>query len=170
MNFLAEFDRVSHRRLLCMLRSIRVGRQFLSIVSEVLSDRMQCVCLDGKIRASVNVVLGTPQNRVLGRLLFILFTSELFPIVWNHILGYADYTTIYAVIHRPLSRPQVIKSLNQDFAAINSWCLKWYMRLDPKKIKFMVVGRCQTIDLPLSGAELEELNSLRILPVTLDSK
>ena len=34
-------------------------------------------------------------------------------------MNYADSTTIYAVIHSPLSRLQVLESLNQDLAAIN---------------------------------------------------
>ena len=35
-------------------------------------------------------------------------------------MGYADDTTIYAVIPRPLSPPQVMESLTQDLAALNS--------------------------------------------------
>ena len=103
-----------------------------------------------------------PQGSVLRPLFFILYTSKLFRIVGNHIVGYAGDTKIYAVIPRLLLRPQVMKSLNQDLTAVNSWCLKWHMRLNPKKTKFMVVSRSQIIaasygDLTLSGAELEEL-------------
>ena len=50
-----------------------IGRQFLSIVSEFLSDRRQLVHLDGKVSASVDVVSGVPQGSVLGPLLFILY-------------------------------------------------------------------------------------------------
>ena len=46
----------------------------------------------------------------------------------NLIVGYADDTMIYAVIPIPLSRPQLMELLNQDFAAIYSSCLKWQMR------------------------------------------
>ena len=99
----------------------------------------------------------------------------LFHIVGNHIAGYVDDTTIYAVIPRPLLRPQMMESLNQDMAAINSWYLKWHMRPNPNKIKFMVVGRSQTIapsygNRSLGGAELEKSQSLYILEVTLESK
>ena len=90
-------------------------------------------------------------------------------------MGYADVTTIYAVIPKSLSWPQVMESLNQDLTAINSWCLKLHMRLNPKKTKSMVVSRFRTIApsygaLTLGGTELEDEKSLRILVVTLDSK
>ena len=51
--------------LVCRVRSIGVGGQFLSMVSEFLSDEMQCVRLNGKVSASVNVVSWVPQVNFL---------------------------------------------------------------------------------------------------------
>ena len=110
IDFSAAFDR--HSGLLHKLRSIDVG-QFWFIASEFLGDRRQRVWED---QASVDVVSGVPQGSVLEPLLFLLCTSELStllePYCWNHIAGYADDITIYAVIPRPLSRPQGNKSQN----------------------------------------------------------
>ena len=64
------------------------------------------------------VFSGTPKGNALGSLLLILQTSELFHIAGNHIAGYVDDSTIYAVIPIPLSRPQVMESVNQDLAAM----------------------------------------------------
>ena len=62
--------------------------------------------LDGKVSALVDVASREHQGSVLGQLLIILYTSELFHIVGNHIVGYADDTAIYAIIARPLLRPK----------------------------------------------------------------
>ena len=59
-------------------------------------------------------------------------------------MGYADDTTIYAVIPMRLLRPQVIESLNQDLTAINSFGLKWRRRINPTKAKSTVVIRSLT--------------------------
>ena len=85
-----------------------------------------------------------------------------------------DVTTIYPVIPRLLSHPQVMESLNWDLVAIHFWCLKWHMRLNYKKTKLIVVSRSRTYasgygNLTLGCAELEEV-SLRILGVSYDSK
>ena len=55
------FDRVSHRGLLYKLRSVGVCEQFLSIMSELPSDRRQRVRLSGKVSASVDMVSGVPR-------------------------------------------------------------------------------------------------------------
>ena len=101
--------------LLHKLMSIGVGGLFLSIVSEFLSDRKQHVHLDGKVSASVDVVSGVAKGSVLGPLLLILYNSKLFHMVGNQIVGCTDDTRIYAIIPRPVSRPQVMESLNQDW-------------------------------------------------------
>ena len=58
LDFSATFDRVSHCGMLHKLRSVGVGGQFLSIVSEFLSDRRQRLCMNGKFSALVDVVSG----------------------------------------------------------------------------------------------------------------
>ena len=91
----------------------------MSIVSQFFSDRRQRVRLDDEISASVDLV---SEVAVLESFLFILHPSDPFHIVGHHIVGYADNTTMYAVIPRPLSHYQVMELLKQNLAAKNSWC------------------------------------------------
>ena len=95
LNFSATFDRVSRCGQLYQLRSIGAGWQFLSTVTEFLCDRRQRVRLDVKVGASVDVVSRVPQGSILRPLLFILYTSEIFHIVVNHIVGQQAEKTIF---------------------------------------------------------------------------
>ena len=144
LDFTAAFDRVSHRCLLYKLTSIGVEGQFLSIVSEFLSDRRQHMPLDGKVSESADVVSGVPQGIILEPFLFILYTLELSRILGYHIMDYEDDTKIYAVLHSPLLRPQLMESLNQDLATIDFLCFKWHMKLNAKKTKSITVSRSRT--------------------------
>ena len=54
--------------------------------------------VDGCRSKLVNVVSGVPQSSVLGPLLFLLYTSELFSILENMLIGYADDSTLMAVV------------------------------------------------------------------------
>ena len=52
-----------------------------------------------------------PQGIVLGPLLFLLYTSELFSILENKLNGYADDSTLMAVVPSPGFTVAVAESL-----------------------------------------------------------
>ena len=72
----------------------------------------------GKVSASVDVVLACPKIEFRAAVVYIVHLRAL-PHFQNHVVGYAFGTTMFAVIPRLLSRPQVIKSLNRNLAAID---------------------------------------------------
>ena len=47
---------------------------------------------DGCRSKLVNIVSRVPQSSVLSQLVFLLYTSDLFRIVENKLLGYADHS------------------------------------------------------------------------------
>ena len=65
----------------------------LFILTQFLSDRSQHVMVDGCRSKLVNVVSGVPQVSVLGPLLYLLHTSELFSILENKLIGHANDST-----------------------------------------------------------------------------
>ena len=70
--------------------------------------------VDGCRSKLVNVVSGVPQGSVLGPLLLLLYTAELFSIVENKLYGYADDSTLMAVVPTPGERVAVSESMNRD--------------------------------------------------------
>ena len=72
------------------------------------------IMVDGCWSKLVTAVSGVPQGSVLGPLLFILYTSELFSILENKLIGYADDSTLMAVVPSPGFRVTVAESLIRD--------------------------------------------------------
>ena len=68
---------------------------------------------------------GAPQGSVLGPLLFVLFTAD----IWNHlenkIVFYADDTTLYSKISTLSDRIKDVVSLERDLLIIQTWCSTW---------------------------------------------
>ena len=71
-------DRVNHQGILYKISSVGIGSSVLSVLTQFLSNRSQYVLVDGCHSKLVNVVSGVPQGIVLGPLLFLQYTSELF--------------------------------------------------------------------------------------------
>ena len=123
----------------------------------------------------VKVVSGVPQGSVLGPLLFLLYTSKLFSILENKLIGYADDFTLMAVVPSKVVRVAVAESLIRDLGRVSEWCDLWMMKLNASKIMTMIVSRSSTMNpqsrpLTIGGTVLKESDDLVILGVTFDSE
>ena len=127
--------------------------------------------MDGFRSKLVNVVSGVPQGSVLGPLLFLLYTSELFSILENKLIGYADDSNLMAVVPSPGVRVAVAESLNRDLDRVSEWCYLWGMKLNASKTKTKVAHNAsQSPPLTIGGTVLKESDDLDILGMTFDSR
>ena len=182
IDFSAAFNRVNHQGILYKSCSMGIGGSVLSILTQFLSNRSQHVKVDGCRSKLVNVVSGVPQGSVLVPLLFLLDTSELFSILENKLIGYADDSTLTAVVQSPGIRVTAAESLSRDLVKVSEWCEieciefhLWTMKLNVSKTKTMIVSRSRTMHpqspaLTIGGTVLKESDDLVIFGVTCDSK
>ena len=124
--------------------------------------------VDGCRSKLVNVVSEVPQGSVLGPSLFLLYTSELFSILENKLIGYAADSTLMAVVPPPGIRVAVAESLIRDLCRVSEWCHLWGMKLNATKTKTMIVLRSCTVHpqsppLTIGKTVLKETDDLVIL-------
>ena len=92
--------------------------------------------------------------------------------------GYADDSTVVAVVPSPGEKVAVSESMNRDLNKVSMWCKPcnlWGMKLNASKTKIMIVSRSRTVHpqltpLTLDGTVLKESADLVILSVTFDAK
>ena len=77
--------------------------------------------VDGCRSLLVNVVSRVPQGIVFGSLLFLLYTSQIFSILENKLIGYADDSTLLFVEPSPGVRVTIAEFLNSDIGMVNEW-------------------------------------------------
>ena len=65
----------------------------------------------------------------------------------NKLNGYADDSTLMAVVPSPGVRDAVAESLIRDLGRVSEWCDLWGMKLNASKTKTMIVSRFRTIHL-----------------------
>ena len=59
--------------------------------------------------------------------------------------GYADDSTLVAVVPSPGERVAVSESMNRDRNRDRVWCNLWGMKLNASKTKTMIVSRSRTV-------------------------
>ena len=121
----------------------------LSVLTQFISNRSQHVIVGGRRSKLVNVVSGVLQGSVLGPLLFLLYTSEFFSILENKLIGYADDSTLIAVVPSPGVRVEVAESLSRDLMKVSELFDLWRMKLNASNTKTMIVSRSGTVHLQL---------------------
>ena len=107
--------------------------------------------------------------------MFLLCTSELFSILENKLIGYADDSTLIAVMPSPGIRFIVAESLSSDLVKVSEWCDLWGLKLNASKTKTMIVSRACTMHpqspaLTIGGTMWKESDDLVIMGVTFDPK
>ena len=75
--------------------------------------------VDGCWSKLINIVSRVPQGNVLCPLLFLLYTMVLFSILENKLIGYADDSSLMAVL--PSTGITVAESLICDLDCVSEW-------------------------------------------------
>ena len=96
-------DSVNHQGILFKIWFVDFGGSVLSVLAQFLSNRFHYVrslyvLVDGCRIKLVNVVSRVLQSRVLGPLLFLLYTAELFFLLDNKLCYNADDSTSVSIV------------------------------------------------------------------------
>ena len=136
----SAFDTVSHHILIERLsHDYGLCEIVLKWFSSYLTDRTQTIKIGEDTSESHTVVRGVPQGSVLGPILFILYTAEIFQIIEDHdLLGhaYADDTQLY--LH---AKPEEIRSITPQLVkcidALENWLSSNQLKLNPDKTEII---------------------------------
>ena len=90
LDFQKAFDTVPHERLLQQLNRYGITGNVNNWIRDYLTDRNQRVRVNGELSNSSRVLSGVPQGSVLGPVLFLIFISDMAPLIQNYVSLYAD--------------------------------------------------------------------------------
>ena len=77
LNFAKAFDKVNDGILLVTLRKLGICGKLLSWLKNLLTNRKQCVAVDGMESVECEVLSGFPQGTVLPQLLFLIHIEDI---------------------------------------------------------------------------------------------
>ena len=137
MDFMKAFDKVPHVRLMKKLRSYGISNKICAWVENFLSDRKQCVQVNGQKSKWHSVTSGIPQGSVLGPVLFVIFINDLPDCVESDVYLFADDTKIY----REITSDNDIQGIQNDLNNLFTWSKTWLLKFHPDKCKVLCVSQ-----------------------------
>lgn len=130
LDFAKAFDRVPHNELLLKLWKIGITGDLWLWFNSYLTNRTQCVRLNGSYSSFLPVLSGVPQGSILGPLLFLVYINDLFSSIHcSNALSFADDTKCYKPILQLLDSFQ----LQQDLDSLSDWSRHWNLSFNFSK-------------------------------------
>ena len=130
LDFKKAFDSVAHNELLLKLWSFGITDSLWLWLRAYLTNRLQCVSINGSISDVLPVISGVPQGSILGPLLFLIFVNDLSELVSSSmVLLFADDTKCVKSI---TTFPDCI-SLQRDLNKLAEWSLIWNLPFNEEK-------------------------------------
>ena len=130
------YDRVSVPGLLFKLSDLGFSGETLRWFSSFLTNRQQCVRVNGSSSDTQCLISGIPQGTVLGPLLFLIFINDLPKAMTNNCPIFADDTSAYTT-GKNITTTTVALSL--DVTAASSWADIWGMLFNAEKSEHMMI-------------------------------
>ena len=137
-----SFDTVDRTILLKKLEHYGIRGIGLRLIENYLSNRKQCVIIDGVLSDILSIDLGVPQGSNLGPLLFLIYVNDL-PGVSNLITKlFADDTCLFLSANS-VSELQCVA--NRELGNIEGWMASNKLTINYSKTKFMIIKSNWTI-------------------------
>lgn len=177
LDFSKAFDTINHKILLAILYHFGFDETAISLLSNYLQGRRQCVVYKNNKSALRNLIHGVPQGSILGPLLYVIYSHNLCNSLKHcKYHQYADDTQIYLSFD-PLNYMQACANINHDLDTLVEFAASHSLKINPSKSTLIIFGKSgtkknimpPTLDIKIKDVPIPCTDSARNLGVTFDS-
>ena len=142
LDFAKAFDKVDHGILLSKLKKIEKNGKIGVWVHDFLSNRQQCVAVNGTTSSEAQVRSGVSQGSVLGPILFLIHISDInYEIADSTVSCFADDTQILLGIKHEKDTQMLQNNLHKLY----KWADANNMKFNASKFELLRYGKEQEI-------------------------
>ena len=171
LDFAKAFDSAVHSKLIFKLENFGVAGTCLEWITSFLTNRFQCVKINGCTSDLALVISGVPQGSVLGPLLFLIYINDALDRANDHAVttfAFADDVKSFISVNTVVDCSKLQSNLNE----ICTWANTWQLSLASDKCKLLRIrSHVDTVDYKydILGTELEMIDSITDLGVIFDA-
>ena len=165
------FDTVNHQILKNKLSSIGLCNSAISWFDSYLSERHQCVNVNGTSSSAMEISCGVPQGSLLGPLLFLIYVNDMECAVNCKLLLYADDSALL-VSHKDVK--VIEQTLSIELQSLSHWLVDNKLSLHLGKTEAILFGtkrklrRCSRLNITCNGHKINSQTSVKYLGLELD--
>ena len=162
------FDCVNHEILLKKLKAIGIDPTWFS---SYLSNRKQCVMINGVVSGARDITCGVPQGGLLAPLLYLCYNNDMEISVDSKLLLYADDSVLLVSDRDPNI---VSKKLKSDLISCNQWFSENKLSMHVGKTECILFGskrnlsKIKEFKIEYNGCTIKGQSTVKYLGVILD--
>lgn len=138
LDYSKAFDVLDHDLLCAKLHYLGFDELSQTFLGEYLADRTQRVRLNGGLSSAGRIISGVPQGSILGPLLFLIYTFDIFDSVSNsHVQSYADDTQLLHYFD-PVNSDTASLLLNLDLESILKYSTEHNLKINANKTEVLL--------------------------------
>ena len=175
LDYSKAFDVLDHDLLCAKLHYIGFDEISQSFFHNYLTGRQQRVRVNRVCSDAGNIISGVPQGSILGPLLFLIYTSDIFEeVLHSHVQTYADDVQLLHLFD-PLDPTAAMNNVNADLSGILLYSTEHNLMINPDKTQVLLF--CQegrrnhletTIKLKITNENLHFANTIKNLGLIMD--
>ena len=172
VDFQQAYDRVWRKGLLLKMQRLGVKGKMYNWIKDFLTERTMQTKVDDSISEKKVQEEGLPQGSALSCTLFLIFLNDLPQELKCEKAMYADDLALWKT-HRYAR--QAARHLNQDLRALQEYCRKWKITINPTKTVYTTfslshVQTKQKLDIKVEGIQAKKDEQPTYLGVQLDPR
>jgi hypothetical protein len=141
------FDCVDFDILRTKLHKIGIRGSALKLLSNYLTNRKQCVIIDGTVSGVTDVSCGVPQGSVLGPILFLIYINDLFSLrLFSEQQCFADDSVLTFSAN---DYSDLCFQMKSDLCEFNGWLVRNRLTMNVSKTSFMIFSLRNTNTIPI---------------------
>ena len=141
----------------------------LAWVKAFLSNRKQCVRVDGSYSSWSDVTSGIPQESVLGPILSVIFINDMPDVLESMCQLFADDAKIFRNVD--IWDDTNTRKLQEDLDKLTKWSKKWQLPFNVRKCSSLHIGRNTPFHkYKMNGRKLDQVYEEKDLGMMMDNE